>query len=59
YNAQQQAGGGQGNPQGHPFDNFQGGNPFAGGGAPGNGGNANPNKPNDGGVTDVDFEEVK
>jgi molecular chaperone DnaK len=50
YNAQQQAGGAQGNP-------FTGENgPF--------GGNANPNgnsgnKADDGGVTDVDFEEVK
>ncbi|MDR1369573.1 MAG: molecular chaperone DnaK [Dysgonamonadaceae bacterium] len=49
YNAQQQAGGAEGNP-------FAGANgPF--------GGNANPNpdngKADDGGVTDVDFEEVK
>jgi len=58
YNAQAQAGGAgggaQGNPfsggAGDPFSNFQGGNPNDSG---------NPNKPNDGGVTDVDFEEVK
>ncbi|GHT61657.1 chaperone protein DnaK [Bacteroidia bacterium] len=55
YNAQAQAGGGAPN---NPFDNFPGGDPFKGGGNP------NPNQGNsggksDGGVTDVDFEEVK
>jgi molecular chaperone DnaK len=56
YNAQQQAGGAQGNPfdgAGNPFGAQ--GNPF-GGGAQNNTGN---NSSNDGGVTDVDFEEVK
>jgi len=52
YNAQQQAGGGAGN----PFDNFPGGDPFKGG-APNNGGNSG--NPSDGGVTDVDFDEIK
>ena len=54
YNAQaqSQAGGAAGN----PFDNFPGGDPFKGG-APNNGGNSGNTK--DGGVTDVDFEEVK
>jgi molecular chaperone DnaK len=57
YNAQAQAGAG-GATTGNPFDNFQGGDPFKGGGNP------NPNQGssgdrNDGGVTDVDFEEVK
>jgi molecular chaperone DnaK len=55
YNAQQQAGGGA--PQGNPFDNFPGGDPFKGG-APNNGGSSSGGQ-NDGGVTDVDFEEVK
>jgi molecular chaperone DnaK len=64
YNAQAQAGNQGGNPGGNadPFSNFAGGNPFGGsgpfgGGAPGGGGN--PEGPKDGGVTDVDFEEVK
>jgi molecular chaperone DnaK len=52
YNAQAQAGGAAGN----PFDNFSGGDPFKGG-ATNNGGNSGGQK--DGGVTDVDFEEVK
>jgi len=59
YNAQAQAnpgGGGAGPGPGDPFSNFQGGNPF-GGGAPNSGGPTD--KPKDGGVTDVDFEEVK
>jgi chaperone protein DnaK len=49
YNAQAQAGGAGSNPT-DPFSNFQGGNPNN---------SANPGKPDDGGVTDVDFEEVK
>lgn len=49
YNAQQQAGGGA------PTDPFGGFNGNHGG----NAGDAGGNKPNDGGVTDVDFEEVK
>jgi molecular chaperone DnaK len=49
YNAQQQSGGGA------PTDPFGGFNGNQGGNA-GNGGNG---KPNEGGVTDVDFEEVK
>jgi len=48
YNAQQQSGGGAQQPT-DPFSGFNG-NP---------GGNAGDNKSNDGGVTDVDFEEVK
>jgi len=53
YNAQNtQAGGAQGN----PFDGFAGGDPFAGGQNPNAG---NPGGQDDGGVTDVDFEEVK
>ena len=54
YNAQaqSQAGGAADN----PFDNFSGGDPFKGG-APNNGGNSGGQ--NNGGVTDVDFEEVK
>ena len=58
YNAQQQAGGAQGN----PFEGAQ--NPFGGdaanpfGGQDPNAGNPNNGK-DDGGVTDVDFEEVK
>ncbi|MDR2621776.1 MAG: molecular chaperone DnaK [Dysgonamonadaceae bacterium] len=55
YNAQQQAGGGA---AGNPFDNFQGGDPFKGGGNP-NPNQGNSGGRNDGGVTDVDFEEVK
>jgi molecular chaperone DnaK len=51
YNAQQQAGGAQ---QGNPFDGA--GNPF--GGQDPNAGNAGGGQ-DDGGVTDVDFEEVK
>ncbi|MDR0507863.1 MAG: molecular chaperone DnaK [Dysgonamonadaceae bacterium] len=51
YNAQQQAGG---NAQGNPFSDPNG--PF--GGQNPNGGGQQPPK-NDGGVTDVDFEEVK
>jgi molecular chaperone DnaK len=53
YNAQQQAGGATGN----PFDNFAGGDPFAGGQNP-NAGNAGSQNGGDE-VTDVDFEEVK
>ncbi|MDR0546831.1 MAG: molecular chaperone DnaK [Dysgonamonadaceae bacterium] len=56
YNAQAQAGGA---PTGNPFDNFPGGDPFKSGNAnPNAGGNPNGNQ-SDGGVTDVDFEEVK
>jgi molecular chaperone DnaK len=60
YNAQANAGGGGG--AGNPFDNFPGGDPFKGGGNPNP--NPNPNQGNsggrnDGGVTDVDFEEIK
>jgi molecular chaperone DnaK len=54
YNAQAQAGGAGGaggaGPS-DPFSNFQGGAP--------NDSGSNPNKPKDGVVTDVDFEEVK
>jgi molecular chaperone DnaK len=53
YNAQAQAGG-AGAQQGNPFGGT--GGPF-GGDAPGNGGGSGNQK--DGGVTDVDFEEVK
>ncbi|MDR2621761.1 MAG: molecular chaperone DnaK [Dysgonamonadaceae bacterium] len=55
YNAQQQAGGGA------PTDPFGSDGPFSGfnGNPGGNAGNAGNGKPNDGGVTDVDFEEVK
>jgi molecular chaperone DnaK len=49
YNAQQQAGGAQGNPFSDSGNPFGGGNPNSG---------QQPPK-NDGGVTDVDFEEVK
>jgi len=57
YNAQAQSGNPGGGPTADPFSNFPGGNPF-GGGAPNSGGN--PGNPKDGGgVTDVDFEEVK
>jgi molecular chaperone DnaK len=56
YNAQAQAGGAQGNPFTGPNGPFGGANdPF--GGAPNNGGGNNAK--DDGGVTDVDFEEVK
>ncbi|MDR3250159.1 MAG: molecular chaperone DnaK [Tannerella sp.] len=55
YNAQAQANAGGGAQ--NPFDNFPGGDPFANGKA--NQGNAEQNPPKDGGVTDVDFEEVK
>ena len=60
YNAQAQAGGagGAGAGPNDPFSNFQGGNPFSGGGGAPNDAN-NPGKPKGGGVTDVDFEEVK
>jgi molecular chaperone DnaK len=51
YKATQGAGGGTAN----PFENMAGGNPF--GGANPNAGQQAPK--NDGGVTDVDFEEVK
>ena len=61
YNAQNaQAGGAQGNPFTDPNNPFAGaGGPFDGfsGGSPNNSGN--PGNQNDGGVTDVDFEEVK
>jgi molecular chaperone DnaK len=53
YNAQAQAN--SGGAQGNPFGGA--GGPFGGGGAPNNGGN--PGNPKEGGVTDVDFEEVK
>jgi len=59
YNAQQQASGAQGNPfegAGNPFGG-DAANPFGGQQDP-NAGNSN-NSKNDGGVTDVDFEEVK
>jgi len=57
YNAQANASGGNPNAgPNNPFSNFQGGNPFNGGG-PNSGGPTD--KPKDGGVTDVDFEEVK
>ena len=49
YNAQAQAG--AGGAPGNPFDNFSGSNP--------NPNQENPGGRNDGGVTDVDFEEVK
>ena len=49
YNAQAQAG--AGGAPGNPFDNFSGSNP--------NSNQENPGGRNDGGVTDVDFEEVK
>ena len=51
YKATQGAGGGTAN----PFENMPGGNPFDG--ANPNAGKTDGNKP--GGVTDVDFEEVK
>ncbi|MDR2040735.1 MAG: molecular chaperone DnaK [Tannerella sp.] len=58
YNAQQQAGGGNA-----PTDPFGANGPFSGfNGNPnpgGNAGNSGGNKPDDGRVTDVDFEEVK
>ncbi|GHT61858.1 chaperone protein DnaK [Bacteroidia bacterium] len=56
YNAQQQAGGGQ------PTDPFGANGPFSGfnnGNPGGNTGNSEGGKTSDGGVTDVDFEEVK
>jgi len=60
YNAQAQSGGGAG-AAGDPFSNFAGGDPFGGNGAPNNGGGNSGNSGNakEGGVTDVDFEEVK
>jgi molecular chaperone DnaK len=58
YNSANAAGGAAGNPFTDPNNPFAGaGGPFGGGGAP-NAGNPEPPK-NDGGVTDVDFEEVK
>jgi len=60
YNAQNQAGGAAGNPFADPNNPFAGaGGPFGSGGsgAPNSGGNSGNQK--DGGVTDVDFEEVK
>ena len=59
YNAANQAGGAAGNPFTDPNNPFAGaGGPFGGGGAnPNNGGNSGGQT--DGGVTDVDFEEVK
>ena len=59
YNAQANAGGAAGNPFNDPNNPFAGaGGPFGGGGAnPNTGGN--PGGQSDGGVTDVDFEEVK
>jgi molecular chaperone DnaK len=56
YNAQAQAN--AGGAPGNPFDNFSGGDPFNGGGNP-NSNQENFGNKNDGGVTDVDFEEVK
>jgi molecular chaperone DnaK len=55
YNAQQQSGGNA------PTDPFGPNSPFGGfnGNQGGNAGNAGNGKPNEGGVTDVDFEEVK
>ncbi|MDR0872483.1 MAG: molecular chaperone DnaK [Prevotellaceae bacterium] len=58
YNSANAGGGAAGNPFTDPNNPFAGaGGPFGGGGAP-NAGNPEPPK-NDGGVTDVDFEEVK
>jgi len=57
YNAQAQSGSAGGGPTADPFSNFPGGNPFGGGGAPNGGGKSD--NPKEGGVTDVDFEEVK
>jgi molecular chaperone DnaK len=58
YNAsQQQAGGAQGNPFEGANNPFNGANGPFGGGAPNNGGGNGAN--DNGGVTDVDFEEVK
>jgi len=56
YNAQAQSGNTGGGATADPFSNFAGGNPF-GGSAPNDGGNSGNAK--EGGVTDVDFEEVK
>jgi molecular chaperone DnaK len=61
YNATQAQGaaggaGSTGNP-GNPFDNFPGGDPFAGGANPNAGNSAQPGQDNE--VKDVDFEEVK